>query len=545
MAPFDLDTNVFLTASWECYLKYGRDAACVQDGLHVYDFARMLVTPRGSSGPAVAFAPLDGCEPLDPLPADQSPASLATTQTQASLLTNPDVVCRWYYWFPQDYNTVFLFKEKQETVRWRAYPPEVCWKIEQARAEGKKVVEINAIWAVSWESGTYTQHKIEQWNLRRTVRSVPYFWMYDAGNCGPEDAKMWKPFHPSISAIIETALVTQEATARYEVNGQLYTADIIQMCQFRDGDKFRRRNVMRVGGRLNDNHMAKLRVRNTVVSFADRFPSYWQSMGRTETGRPLLVDVDLPSQEGVEIIEYMNRKIGDHARMYGWGPGISTDPAERRTRFFDVSRILRIEDREHWRWFIENAAQIREKWPNLPQMKCSQVLAEHPLLTECLDPSTNQYRLWHGTSPVFIRKVMDGTAFDTRVVRCEGNMFGAGLYFADLASKANQYVPCPGCNLGSVATGQPCTCTQQQGQPCAMLLCRVNLGNFLVSRENSENLALLRDPPVEDGVQYDSLMGESREWGGKQLNNREHVVYDRSQVIPEYVVWYFRKNQSP
>lgn len=45
------------------------------------------------------------------------------------------------------------------------------------------------------------------------------------------------------------------------------------------------------------------------------------------------------------------------------------------------------------------------------------------------------------------------------------------------------------------------------------------------------------------GQRYDSVLGECRKYGGKELRLREVVVYDRALMYPEYVIWYHRSEE--
>ena len=58
-------------------------------------------------------------------------------------------------------------------------------------------------------------------------------------------------------------------------------------------------------------------------------------------------------------------------------------------------------------------------------------------------------------------------------------MFGAALYFAENSSKCNQYVNCPICGKGNIASDMTsvCSCTSESKVPYVMILCRVAIGN--------------------------------------------------------------------
>jgi hypothetical protein len=100
-----------------------------------------------------------------------------------------------------------------------------------------------------------------------------------------------------------------------------------------------------------------------------------------------------------------------------------------------------------------------------------------------IDPDSNEFWLWHGTSAGAIEiKHPDGTAqrqevwrilaehgFDERVGGAtNGGLYGMGSYFSDAASKANQYSTAPNASAPTNAEGHHC-----------MLYCRVTMGDSL------------------------------------------------------------------
>jgi hypothetical protein len=104
---------------------------------------------------------------------------------------------------------------------------------------------------------------------------------------------------------------------------------------------------------------------------------------------------------------------------------------------------------------------------------------EKPCLTHLLDRNANEFYLFHGTKPDVI-DIVKKDGFDERVGRVNG-MFGAGVYFAENASKSNQYIPCSQCGKGSILTKDQCECKETSEKSCQMLLCRVVLGDVHVA----------------------------------------------------------------
>eukprot|EP00747_Dinoflagellata_sp_TGD_P153428 gnl/TRDRNA2_/TRDRNA2_177390_c0_seq3.p1 gnl/TRDRNA2_/TRDRNA2_177390_c0~~gnl/TRDRNA2_/TRDRNA2_177390_c0_seq3.p1 ORF type:complete len:251 (-),score=4.56 gnl/TRDRNA2_/TRDRNA2_177390_c0_seq3:31-759(-) len=135
---------------------------------------------------------------------------------------------------------------------------------------------------------------------------------------------------------------------------------------------------------------------------------------------------------------------------------------------------------------------------------------------ERLDATVNEVMLWHGTKADYVPSI-EKTGFDERLSSMSG-MYGAGIYFSPEACKAAQYAPWKSDGLGQ--------------RKHYMFYCRVVLGQpYHASRNQPQR----RRPPTMDGTQglpHDSILVGS---GGGQVH-REVVVFDRTQVYPEYLV---------
>merc|ERR1719215_2182930 len=119
------------------------------------------------------------------------------------------------------------------------------------------------------------------------------------------------------------------------------------------------------------------------------------------------------------------------------------------------------------------------------------------------------------------------------------SMFGSGVYLADIASKANLYVPCPKC-YGGAYFRDPCFCSAaevEKAEPYRMLLCRAAMGKVYIEKKYKD--ARYKgdfNPAKKLGV--DSVMGEAVKG---QLAFREYVVYNDSASYPEFIVHYRRR----
>ena len=145
-----------------------------------------------------------------------------------------------------------------------------------------------------------------------------------------------------------------------------------------------------------------------------------------------------------------------------------------------------------------------------------------------------EFFLFHGLNGGLYADKITRFGMDPRYSSVEG-MFGAGLYFADLASKSNQYVHCGKCELSGAMPRDPVArgkfvkkCKCKQNDVACALLCRVTLGDTLIEKNYRGNgpgqfwHARRREPekPKGGGI-YNSVVGESRAKGGSSLEFRE------------------------
>lgn len=272
--------------------------------------------------------------------------------------------------------------------------------------------------------------------------------------------------------------------------------------------------------------------------------------------------------------------------------GRGRDGAWATHRGFEVLKVTRIENGRRWTDYASRRKLMTNTAETLRQMtpewrKHSQAVLdtvedvfkqrdEDPKVREFfdslgLDKSRNERLMFHGSpglgalngqgqmqydredhTPCYAIKRV---GFDERLGSVKG-MYGSGSYFADMASKADQYggqYNPPGSPQGSV------------GEVATMFLARVCLG---VPYATNQSLEQLRRPPCcqghfdlnlffnsevaigkqwrDKGVQFDicdhhrfdAVMGDLM-IEGKQKLYREYVIYDR-RAYPEFCVTYRR-----
>jgi hypothetical protein len=153
---------------------------------------------------------------------------------------------------------------------------------------------------------------------------------------------------------------------------------------------------------------------------------------------------------------------------------------------------------------------------------------------EPLDPSINEWRLLHG-APLKTVQGIAKTGFQLRLAGSGATwkepgkaagvpLYGYGAYLAENSTKADEY---SAENVEGLRTDEGC---------CTMVLCRVTGGFCQVVETNEYDKDQLRKD-VFDG-NYHSVLGDRV----KKLNKpfREIVVYDTTQVFPEFILYYRR-----
>jgi len=187
-----------------------------------------------------------------------------------------------------------------------------------------------------------------------------------------------------------------------------------------------------------------------------------------------------------------------------------------------VLKVLRVEDSEMWQRYATALADI-----SAHRSLCNKLVG-HPANTvtaldakegQRLAPSVNEVYLWHGSAPQAVMSIAQA-GFDLDLTgSATGAMFGRGAYFAESASKADEY-------SSDDRDGY------YQGY-FAMLLCRVVLGEV-------QHL-LTADTEAHDRtgpeMPYDSTLGDREAAVGTY---REFVVPSQDQIYPEYAIIYER-----
>ncbi|CAF1308166.1 unnamed protein product [Adineta steineri] len=276
-----------------------------------------------------------------------------------------------------------------------------------------------------------------------------------------------------------------------------------------------------------------------VYSIQRKTPNYWGINAFEVPYRE--INIRQESGEFTMINDLFNSTIGSHGNQFGTIYG--KDPTE-----FIVTNIKRIHNDKLWHEYCFKKDSIMNKTNNrLMEYESSKYFEDRPLLTPLLDASANEYWLFHGCDRKILPILLhDG--YDPRVSSITG-MFGGGFYLAENSSKSNQYIACPSCEKNCIFRGRGCSCKNQNDLQYLMIVYRALLGDVHRAMNYDETIYRgqeekkpIRRPPLKDNScdLYDSVMGESKTYGGNRLEYREFILYESGQAYPEYVIQYKR-----
>jgi hypothetical protein len=133
----------------------------------------------------------------------------------------------------------------------------------------------------------------------------------------------------------------------------------------------------------------------------------------------------------------------------------------------------------------------------------------------------NEFFLFHGTNPAGAQNIC-AQDFRLDLSGCnKGSLYGPGIYFAESSSKADEYA---GDDEDGLYRGL-----------YAMLLCRVSLGNPVISTEVKPDLEHFTKEL--ESTTHHSILGDREAARG---TFREFVIRDTTQAFPAYVIIYRR-----
>jgi serine/threonine protein kinase len=262
---------------------------------------------------------------------------------------------------------------------------------------------------------------------------------------------------------------------------------------------------------------------STVRSAMESRPSYWLytlSDGYKQVHVPELC---------AKIQELMNSTASPDSHGQG------ADSHGEKFAAFRVQRVFRVENPTVWTTYAAErrllANKLTEKKYQRPPFELRTKDFEHPFDASPVGQAAGEVLLFHATAAL---DSVISNGFDVKyafAAVANGAMFGRGIYFADSASKSDQY---------NRATGA--------GVVHRMLLSRVLLGRSVVvtAARWGDNFM-----PEVDGestpavpVRYDSVVTDPTKIinprTGLPMRFREIVVGENKQTYPEFVIEYTR-----
>ena len=415
-----------------------------------------------------------------------------------------------------------------------------------------------------------------------TKTVIKWFWAGDSAN-GVQDN--WVEYDAAASAKYEAA--RQAGEDKVQVDDQRFI-DLTDMVQRRYDDKNRRRTVKRTetkkraaASRSDEPPGRKKRkVGNndsgggtSAASAAASDASSAAAAAAAAPAAPTVGHLALPNVpddwDGFDSLDYFECNVDKGSAEFEWISQVmrrTTEAAHTMNDFnhkikfrrLEIVSVKRVQNPSTWMAYNSFREQIiSESSGRTPAVANGDLNSVATDLKGAAavksEAAANEFFLFHGLNANLHADKITKFGMDPRYSSVEG-MFGAGLYFADLASKSNQYVHCGKCRLTGAMPRDPvarakfvkeCKC-KQSDEACA-LLCRVSLGDTLIEKNFRGNNpgqfwhARRREPekPGGGGI-YNSVVGEGRTKGGSSLEFREYIVYESKQVYPEYKVYYKR-----
>lgn len=273
------------------------------------------------------------------------------------------------------------------------------------------------------------------------------------------------------------------------------------------------------------------------------YPSYWRSRDRSlKTSNSLKSEestdyprVDVTAEIGEKIQELItNTSI---SKDFGYGRDVEKSQQRQKYKALQVLKVERIENGALWSKFSLQKNLMESKLSNRTAhiKKIDTHIDNHWKLEEyTVNANINEKYLWTGTKSHLVPLILN-EGLEERVSSLTRNMFGAGIYFAEYASKSDQYL------------------VPDQDGNCYLFLCRVLMGETYILEQTpslKEPIRRVQDIPevrahlqTEPTLDYDptphSILAECKRTGfpNARLDRyREMVVYDRSQCYPEFLV---------
>ncbi|KAK0062248.1 hypothetical protein Bpfe_008349 [Biomphalaria pfeifferi] len=259
--------------------------------------------------------------------------------------------------------------------------------------------------------------------------------------------------------------------------------------------------------------------------------SYWKSLKSYFIQKQILVNVDLETKDAV--CHVVNKTFNKHP------VGQSSNAAGLNHSSIKVIDVQRVENVELFEKYHTLRKTMFRKISQTQKIFNEVGIVSHstgPILTtkylseamrKELYYEINEHYLFYGTKTKELENIIH-KGLDSRLA--VDGILGKGIYTAERSTKSDQYA-------------------DSNDSKLTMILCRVVLGNVFLCEPNSEFVTnpvkkLYRPPCTrcletrcncEKQTLFDSVMGDG------QFPFREFVVYEGSQIYPEYIITYVRE----
>jgi len=199
-----------------------------------------------------------------------------------------------------------------------------------------------------------------------------------------------------------------------------------------------------------------------------------------------------------------------------------SDRSAHKPRQLEVVKVVKIDNRGVRCDYLRRREEIRASSLAIDPIETRTDCLDVSGIIEELDATVNEKVMFHGTAAdiakaiLFTRVRVPESAKDSS----HGRLYGAGAYFAESVTKADQYVKADVDGL------------------FPLVINRVLLGRVKTVTEALPNAERLADGWAAG--EYDSICGDRTDLEARWAKYREFVTYNASQSMPEYLVWYRR-----
>jgi hypothetical protein len=234
---------------------------------------------------------------------------------------------------------------------------------------------------------------------------------------------------------------------------------------------------------------------------------------------------DEPGPQDAMLIKQMQEFVDQTYTAWG-GYGKETQTRDRRDNAkaassLEVVAVERLRnDTRHMIYSLRRQI-IKAEMPSADcqvdwDVKTDCASAQLPMVTP-LASDLNEHYLWHGTGPTEACGIASSGFDMSQAGYGRGSFFGRGAYFAESCLKADEYVK-----------------PNEKGW-FPLILCRVTLGtvNYCDAEDPGELRETLR--ARSRAGKYHSVLGDREK---VRQTFREFVLFDSSQIYPEFIVWY-------